>query len=496
VARAALATVPRETVAPAATLEELPLDLVDIGENIRVDPGELAELAASIEELGVLQPIRAIGPDAGGRYRAVWGQRRVMASIIAERETIPALVEAFAEANLPGARRSIEQLSENLQRKDLNPIEEAAALRVVLDADPELTQVALAAKLGRSPSWLANTLRLLNLDDEVQTHVRTGAVSASHAKVMVVLPAEQQRKLATRIVDDKISAHQIENEIRWKLDEVARLEAKAAKTEKWIPKAIAALEGTPTDVRIYVTGHMYDMDVDAVRKAIAAAGWKASSEYVPERPANGGCDCTAMILEVGGRKAELKPGCSETRHRDRGRNVDHQAERAREEATEAKVAELRARIRERLDSFELPILLLIAAHSYGDLPELIAGKGDEDREQLRDLAAERLAGKANARHAFGEYRARGDKALDDILAMLLPAEEAEASIDELATAGVDVATDSRGRLPRGTCSVCSADVALRKGGKVREHGRYGDDVGQPGVLVERVCSGSGLAAAS
>jgi ParB/RepB/Spo0J family partition protein len=135
----AVADVPRET----QRLEEISLDLVDVGANVRVDAGELEELAASIVELGVLQPVK-VTPMANGRYRLLWGQRRVLASRQAGKTTIPAIVDIeddqLADA---GARRSIEQLAENLQRKDLNPIEEAVALREVLDADKRSSTAGL-----------------------------------------------------------------------------------------------------------------------------------------------------------------------------------------------------------------------------------------------------------------------------------------------------------------------------------------------------------------
>lgn len=349
----AAAPVPRETAAPPAVamaIAEIPCDLIDVGTNVRVDPGELEELAASVRELGVLQPVKVVGPHADGRYRLVWGQRRLLASVAAGKATIPAWVVPSADVDEPGARRSIEQLAENLQRKDLNPIEEAVALREVLAATEGLTQAELAQRLGRSPSWLSNTLRLLGLDDEVQAEVRAGRITESHAKVMVVMPAEAQRKLASRIVDEKLSAHQVESEIRWRLSEVEAAEAKATKTERTIPRVIAALERaeTPKDTSLFLHGS-YDVDVAAIVRSVRKAGWKrAESKYSwGGRPAS--CDCTAVRVEISGRSPSLQPTCTEAKHQANGRDAEEEARRALEQERQRQANELHDVVRRDLD---------------------------------------------------------------------------------------------------------------------------------------------------
>lgn len=313
-------------------VRQIPVADVEIGANVRVDPGELEGLAASIRELGVLQPVKAIA-HPGGKYRLVWGQRRLLASRIAGLETIPAILVDAGDVDAPGSRRAIEQLVENLDRRDLNPIEEAHALREVLDADPRLTQVALAERLGRSPSWLANSLRLLGLDEGVQERVRVGEVSAAHGKAIAALPAAQQREIATRIVRDKISSNTIEAEIKWKRQQADQEVATAKRLEKLGPKAIGALEAAavPKSAPIYVAvgaggaGHLREM--------LNKAGWQsADTIYLRGRPADGGCDCVAFVLEVG-RSIEIKPACNDDRHRDRAANARHVADKAdREEA--------------------------------------------------------------------------------------------------------------------------------------------------------------------
>src|SRR5690349_15886367 len=130
------------TPRPVAILDDILLELVDVAENVRTDPGDLSELMASIAELGVQSPVKGTA-QADGRYRLVYGQRRVLASRELGRQRIPAIVEPPSDVDAVGARRSIEQLAENLIRKDLNPIEEAVALREVLDGDPDLSQAEL-----------------------------------------------------------------------------------------------------------------------------------------------------------------------------------------------------------------------------------------------------------------------------------------------------------------------------------------------------------------
>src|SRR3954469_18759015 len=120
--------VPRGTRAPAprplASLDDILLELVDVDDNVRDDVGDLTELQASIAELGLLSPVK-VTTQPDGRYRLVYGQRRVLACRALGRLKISAIVEPASDVDQTGARRSIEQLAENLQRKDLNPIEEA-----------------------------------------------------------------------------------------------------------------------------------------------------------------------------------------------------------------------------------------------------------------------------------------------------------------------------------------------------------------------------------
>ena len=344
----ATAVVPRETPPEMAlgstrVVKAIDLDHIDVGPNVRVDPGELQELADSIRELGVLQPIK-VRANGSERWVIVWGQRRYLAAKQAGLVSIPAFVD---DSEKTPAKLSIEQLSENLQRKDLNPIEEAVALREVLDADPHLTQAELAKRLGRSAPWVANTLRLLNLHEEVQQLVRAEQISASHGRAMASLPAKQQRALAQRVVaavkaGRPKSSKDLETEISWKQTEVSQEEHRQKKTRAWIPKAIAALEAAkvPKDAEVAL-GDTWDVDAPAIRAAVKKAGWtNLATQWRPARPPKGKCDCTSVRLRVGGRKAEIEPTCSDDRHIDRDRNAAHVQDRAEREAQERRLEQL------------------------------------------------------------------------------------------------------------------------------------------------------------
>lgn len=167
------------------------------------DQVRLEELAASIKEHGIVQPI-VVRPRGEG-YEIVAGERRWRAAGLAGLEKVPALVREFSEAETMEIA-----LIENLQREDLNPLEEAEAYRAVMDTF-QLTQEALAQRLGRSRSQIANTLRLLQLTPAVREEVRAGRLSMGHAKVLLgIEEGERQRSLAQRVIEEGLSVRQLE----------------------------------------------------------------------------------------------------------------------------------------------------------------------------------------------------------------------------------------------------------------------------------------------
>jgi ParB family chromosome partitioning protein len=168
------------------------------------DEGALEELAASIREVGVLQPVvvRATG---GTQFELVMGERRWRASQLAGLTEVPAVVRATSDDNLLR-----EALLENLHRSDLNPLEEAAAYSQLL-TDFGCTHEQLAGRLGTSRSHLTNTMRLLGLSPAVQRRVAAGVLSAGHARALLSLDdAVAQDALAARIVAEGLSVRSVE----------------------------------------------------------------------------------------------------------------------------------------------------------------------------------------------------------------------------------------------------------------------------------------------
>ena len=170
------------------------------------DEGDLDELVESIKEIGVLQPI-VVRPDKDhpGEYELIMGERRWRATQAAELETIPAIVRETDDGDMLR-----DALLENLHRSDLNPLEEAAAYRQLLD-DFGCTHEELAIRIARSRPQISNTLRLLRLPPLVQRRVAAGVLSAGHARALLGLSdgAEIER-LAQRIVSEGLSVRATE----------------------------------------------------------------------------------------------------------------------------------------------------------------------------------------------------------------------------------------------------------------------------------------------
>ncbi len=170
------------------------------------DEEALNELAASIKKHGVIMPI--IVNKNGSRYMIIAGERRFRASKIAGLDTVPVIVKNYDE-------RQIKEISliENLQREDLNPIEAASAMRSLMD-DYHLSQEDLADRIGKSRSAIANTLRLLNLQADVLEMVKSGELSAGHARTIVSVPAIDQKKMANAIVKGGLSVRAAEKMVK------------------------------------------------------------------------------------------------------------------------------------------------------------------------------------------------------------------------------------------------------------------------------------------
>jgi ParB family chromosome partitioning protein len=177
-----LAVLLGQTDMPTAPLRSVPLDALEpspFQPRGATDPVQLAELTASIRQKGVLQPVLAREVGAPPRLQLVAGERRWRAAREAGLSEIPCLVQ-----NLPDEDAALVALVENLQRQDLGALEEADGFRRMIEQFG-LRQEGLALAIGKSRSHVANTLRLLNLPDEVQTYLREGKLTAGHARALL-----------------------------------------------------------------------------------------------------------------------------------------------------------------------------------------------------------------------------------------------------------------------------------------------------------------------
>lgn len=196
---------------------ELDMGLIDVNPDQprkNFDPTALNELATSIKLHGVIQPI--LVTPRHDRYMIVAGERRFRASKLAEKKTIRAIVKDLNDGQVKEIA-----LLENIQRQDLNPIETARALKE-LGEEYGWTQEALADRLGKSRSVVANTLRLLNLCPEVIDLIEKGKLSAGHARSLVVVTnPEVQLKLANQVINNKLTVRDMENAVK-EVDKTAR----------------------------------------------------------------------------------------------------------------------------------------------------------------------------------------------------------------------------------------------------------------------------------
>lgn len=168
----------------------------------RFDQDALRELADSIRAVGVLQPI--IVRKSGERYEIIAGERRFRAARLAGLDEIPAIVRDWDEQ-----KRLEAALIENLQRDDLNPIEEAVGVKRLMEA-ASLTQERVAERLGKSRPAVANLLRLLTLPEDVQKMLVDGRLSAGHARALVAVDPARQVQLANLAVQHSWSVRQLE----------------------------------------------------------------------------------------------------------------------------------------------------------------------------------------------------------------------------------------------------------------------------------------------
>jgi len=197
---------PAPSTAAAGPPRSLPIAVIEPGPfqpRMEPDRDALQELAASITEHGILQPLLVRPkPGAAGHYQIIGGERRWRAAQIAKLHDVPVVIRDFDDRMAMAAG-----LVENLQREDLNAIEEAEGFARLIEQFG-LNQEALARAVGKSRSHVANTLRLLNLSATIREHLRAGRLSAGHARAL--LGAEEPEKLASQILTRGLSVRQAE----------------------------------------------------------------------------------------------------------------------------------------------------------------------------------------------------------------------------------------------------------------------------------------------
>ena len=174
---------------------------------INMDETALTELADSIRTHGVVQPI-VVRETSAGDYEIIAGERRWRAAQMAGLGVIPSVVRRVADEIALAVG-----LIENIQRENLNPIEEANGLRRLLD-EFGLTHQQVADSIGRSRAAVSNLLRLLNLDPAVRAHLENGRLEAGHARAILSLPHEQQLAAADTVIQQRLSVRQTEQLVR------------------------------------------------------------------------------------------------------------------------------------------------------------------------------------------------------------------------------------------------------------------------------------------
>lgn len=200
---------PDSQVSAGSVLE---IDVNEIDPNLEqprksFDDESLNELAQSILTYGIVQPIIVQRND--DRFIIIAGERRYRAARIAGLETVPAVIKEYSKQELMEV-----SLIENLQREDLNPIEEAQAMKLLMD-EYSLTQDELSSRLGKSRSAIANTMRLLALPQSVQQMVVSGELSSGHARCLITLSSDMEKeRIARKIAESGLSVRATEELIK------------------------------------------------------------------------------------------------------------------------------------------------------------------------------------------------------------------------------------------------------------------------------------------
>lgn len=236
-------------------IREVSLNLLQAGRyqpRTKMDEAALQELADSIVEHGLLQPL-VIRPIDNGRYEIIAGERRFRAAALAQLQTVPVIVKEVSDENALALA-----LIENIQREDLNPLEEASAIQRLID-EFDYTHEQAAQAIGRSRSATSNLLRLLNLADTVQTMLLAGDLEMGHARALLSLDRAEQILMAHLVVQRRLSVRETEKLVAQKLEDT-----KAGKTSA--KKAAAIDDRDVARLRDRIADHL-NTTVEIISKA-------------------------------------------------------------------------------------------------------------------------------------------------------------------------------------------------------------------------------------
>jgi len=231
--------------APSGAPSQLPVAQIQAGKyqpRTRMDDGSLAELAASIKSQGIMQPVlvRPIDGAANGvRYEIIAGERRFRAAQLAGLDEIPVLVREVDDQNAAAMA-----LIENIQREDLNPLEEAQGIARLI-SEFSFTHEQAAQAVGRSRSAVSNLLRLVNLAQPVQTMLMAGDIDMGHARALLAVDAASQIALANQVIAKRLSVRETEKMVARTLEEHNAPPAAARQKDK--PGDIVRLEEELSD---------------------------------------------------------------------------------------------------------------------------------------------------------------------------------------------------------------------------------------------------------
>lgn len=209
----------------------------------------LSELSKSIEKNGVIQPI-LVRPKAGGAYQIVAGERRWRASRMAGLTEIPVVIREMSDEEA-----AVFALIENLQREDLNPVEEAEGIRSLIE-EFGMTQEEAADRVGKSRTAVTNTLRLLKLPQNILSMVAKGKITAGHARALISLEDEgEMLKIANAVIDNNLTVREVEKTVKSALaGENAKPQKREKKRDKYYDEVELALTHTlGRKVKIYLS---------------------------------------------------------------------------------------------------------------------------------------------------------------------------------------------------------------------------------------------------